>query len=663
MTRPLVLLYGFVIFLGAFLLFLIQPVFAKLILPWFGGSAAVWITCLVFFQVALLAGYAYAYAIVRWMTARAQAVVHSLLMLGAMALLPAIPGSHWQPAPGENPLLRLMAILTAVLGAPFFLLATTGPLLQAWMARARLEPYRLFALSNAAALVALVCYPLLIQPRISTRAQDVAWSVGFAVFAMLSTAAAWLAPHDHCKSIRGEGAIVSDSRRSLWTWFALAAGGSMLLLSITNQLTQNVAAVPFLWIWPLAVYLATFILCFESSGWYRPGGYARFAAIAFAAVAYMISDIRMSEAIVVSIAVLVAALFAGCMLCHGELAARKPPKDRLTSFYLMIAAGGAAGAVFIGVLAPVIFSGVYELAVSLLLICTIALVLNWRGAWPERLLWGGLVVTLAIVTGAQVRAYHRNALIVRRDFYGVLRVVDSDGVRRLYHGTIEHGSQFLDAARRVLPTTYYGPSSGAGLALRYCCNVPKHVGIVGLGTGTLAAYGQTGDCFRFYEIDPAVIRLAQSQFSFLKETKATVEIAVGDARLALDREPSQHFDVLAIDAFSGDAIPVHLLTTEAFAIYRRHLKASGILAVHVSNQFLDLAPVVAQLAAGQGMRSIAVQSDADDTAHLAAATWVLAARDTALLDRAEIARTARAIPRRSKPAWTDDYNNLLEVLR
>ena len=657
---PRVALYASTIFLAAFLLFLIEPLFAKLILSWFGGTAAVWTTCLVFFQVTLLAGYLYAFGVSRYLRPNSQATVHTVLLAGALLLVPVIPGPQWKPPSSDAPLIRLWMLLIAVLGLPFFLLSTTGPLLQSWLARrSDAAPYRLFALSNAAALLALLAYPVVIEPKISTRTQDVWWSFGFAAFAVLSIIAAWNAR----TAGRFQRVSSSSDRASRAIWFALAAGGSMLLLSTTNQLTQNVAAVPFLWVLPLVVYLATFILCFEGSGLYRRPVYTRLVVTGFAAVAYMIYDIQLSAAIFVSIPVYLLGLFAGCMFCHGELSARKPSKDDLTAFYLMIAAGGAAGAVFVGLIAPWIFAGTYELAVSLFIVSSIGLYVAWRSEWSQRLLWITIAGTMAIVVIAQARAYHLNAVVVTRNFYGTLRVVESAGVRRLYHGTIEHGAQFLDS-RRDQPTTYYGPPSGAGLALEHCCAAGKRVGVIGLGTGTLAAYGRAGDQFRFYEINPQVTALAQSEFSFLKDTAARVEIEPGDARLTLEREPTQNFDVLVVDAFSGDAIPVHLLTREAFAVYRRHLKSTGILAVHVSNQFLDLAPVVTQIAAAERMSAILIQSDKDESRELAAASWVLVTSNTEFLGRAAIANVARSIPpRNGQRLWTDDYNDLFEVIR
>jgi len=659
MTRPRVpwlTLYGCAIFLSAFLLFLIEPVVAKLILPWFGGSAAVWTTCLVFYQTALLAGYYYANAMVTRLQPRAQAAVHTFLLAAALAFLPAIPGERWKTV-ADHPAARILLLLICVIGLPYFLLSSTGPLLQAWYARrwTGSQPYRLFALSNAGALLALLAYPALIEPRTPTRAQDVWWSAGFVVFAVLCAFLSWV-------SVSQPAPLPRSSSRpaSRWVWIALAAGGSMLLLATTNQLTENVAAVPLLWIVPLAIYLVTFILAFESARWYRRGIFLRLLAMALGAVGYAIYDIQLSDALIISVPIFCGALFIGCMFCHGELAARKPERAQLTSFYLMIALGGAIGAIFVGLLAPLIFSGIYELPATLLFIAALAAVLHWKHGWSQRLLWSVATVAMAVVLAVLVRSYHLNAILLVRNFYGSLRVIESGGQRMLYHGTVKHGSQFLAPARQHWPTSYYGPPSGIGLALKDCCAGPRRVGVVGLGAGTLAAYGAIGDRFRFYEINPAVIAIAGAQFSFLRDSPATVEVAPGDARLSLDREPSRDFDVLAVDAFSGDAIPFHLLTREAFAVYRRHLATGGVIAFHISNQYVDLAPVVGAVAGAAGFQAVEVQSMRDDDIGLSSATWILATENRAFLAKPALSAATAVVP---GALWTDDYNNLLRILR
>lgn len=664
MKKPgpaVLVLYGSTIFLSAFLLFAVQPIIAKLILPWFGGTAGVWITCLMFFQVALLGGYAYSSLAAERLRPRVQFALHAALLAAALAVLPIIPSAHWKPVGGASPEPRILLLLAAVVGLPYFLLSTTAPLLQSWVARTwpGSEPYRLFALSNAGALLALVAYPSIIEPAVPTRLQAILWSAGFGAFALLCAASGWISRN----AARLETCARDRSPQPKMLWVALSAGGSMLLLATTNQITQNIAAVPFLWILPLAIYLATFILCFESTRWYRRPIFLRLLAMGLGAVAYSIYDIQFSDAVVVAVPVFCFGIFVGCMFCHGELAARKPPREQLTTFYLMIALGGAIGAVFVGLIAPAIFLGIYELPIALLFIAVLALKLNWTEGWSQRLLWGVAAIAMAMAVASQVRSYHEDVVRSVRNFYGALRVMDDATVRTLYHGSVKHGAQFLAADRRNWPTTYYAPDSGAGLALRYCCFGAKNVGAVGLGAGTLSIYGRAGDRFHFYEINPAVVDLATTEFSFLRDTPARVDVALGDARLTMESEAPQHFDVLLLDAFSGDAIPVHLLTKEAFALYFRHLKPGGILAVHVSNQYLDLAPVVSHLAASFDKKAVVIHTEKDAARELSESFWVLVTGNGDFLGRGEVLAAAAAIPPRPLRLWTDDYNDLLDVIR
>jgi hypothetical protein len=666
------------VFLSGFLLFLVEPLIAKKITPWFGGSAAVWAVCLVFFQTALLLGYVYSRVLTSLFRPRIQALIHVALILISLWLLPVGPSEKWRPGPLQDPSWFILGMLTSTLGLLFVLLSSTGPLLQHWLARlGHKTPYRLFALSNFASLAALLSYPFLIEPSFDTRLQSLGWSGGYAGFVLLSGLCAGLV----ARTTAGSGGHVTQAAEAMgasahWQWFGLAACGSMLLLSITNHVSENVAAVPFLWVLPLTIYLVTFVLAFSGKRFYTRGLGTRFLALALGLVAYAIYNVRSIENIIVSLAVFLFALFVGCLFCHGELYGSRPPVGNLTTFYLHIALGGAAGAIFVGIAAPRLFTGVYELPLTLCVTAALAILCTWPDRdWTVRIFWIAVTCCMLVVFGAYRNAFARNALYMNRSFYGPLRVVQSphagqDQARRLYHGTIEHGAQFLLPPRRFQPTTYYGVNSGIGMVLGdrlaqdFQATAGKQVGVIGLGVGTLAAYGKAGDTYRFYEINHQVVEVAESLFTYLRETKARVQIVEGDARLSLDRDRSTQFDVIAVDAFSGDAIPVHLLTREAFALYLSHLRSpDGVLAFHVSNRYLDLAPVIRQLAQEVGCAAILIRSPKDDEELISSADWVLVTRNKLANDPAIKAHEVAIPARLGKRAWTDAYNNLFDVLK
>jgi hypothetical protein len=650
----------------------VEPLIAKKILPLFGGSAAVWSVCLVFFQTALLLGYLYTRVLSRYLRPQIQTVVHIGLLLVSLTALPLGPGDHLKSGPTEDPVWPLLELLTVALGLPFLVLSATSPLLQDWLARGgHKTPYRLFALSNLASLLALLSYPLLVEPSLNLRVQSIIWSTGYAVFVALCALCAWKS-RTSSKSAENAAADHSEKTISLGrklTWLALAACGSMLLLSITNHISENVAAVPFLWVLPLAIYLLTFILCFNFSGIYKRALALRILAMALGILGYAIYDIQATEIVQVTLPIFLLGLFAGCLFCHGELNRLRPEPRQLTSFYWMLSLGGAAGAIFVGLVAPRLFAGIYELPLSLALTAALALALTWQGGWAVRLLWTGVTTCMLIVFGANVQAYEQNSLSLRRSFYGSLRVVQSPHggetqKRTLFHGTITHGAQFLLPPRRLRPTTYYGPDSGIGIVLRECFPSPKRVGIIGLGVGTIAAYGQSGDTFRFYEINQQVVDMAQSLFTYLRETPAHVEIANGDARLSIEQDSSPPFDVLAVDAFSGDAIPVHLLTIEAARLYEKHLKSDGVLAFHISNQYLDLAPIVQKLSENMGRHAVLVKNHQDAEDLIEAADWVLVTSNPRVLQNTAIKlHSAPLLALSGLHLWTDDFNNLFQIFK
>jgi SAM-dependent methyltransferase len=643
---------------------------------------------MLFFQMALLLGYLYAHALVRYLKPRTQMLVHAGLLLVSALALPVYPSASWKPLSGEEPTLRILGLLAVTVGLPYFLLSTTGPLLQAWYAR-RFQgamPYRLYALSNAGSMFALLSYPVLFEPVFTTHQQAWMWSAAYGVFVVLcgvtaiGSGRAALAGPGRDEAAAADAAIAPPSAKQYLMWLLLPAVASVLLLAITNHLSQNVAAIPFLWVLPLSIYLLTFILCFEGSGWYRRNPYLQLLAVALGAMAYALSiDSTGSVPLRVMVPLFTMGLFTCCMVCHGELARLKPDPRYLTHFYVMIAAGGALGGLLVGLIAPHLFNALYEMPLGLVA-CAVLVVwvlrqdaeLKWFRRWrqPAPTVAAVLTVALAVFVGMQIRDSVRGSRVLVRNFYGALRVRDSgpatqlDATRTLTHGTINHGEQFLNPARRDLPTTYYGPNTGVGLTIRERGKTRAiRVGVIGLGTGTIAAYGRLGDYYRFYEINPLVLRLAHTEFSFLPDCKAKVDVAMGDARLSLERESPENFDVLAVDAFSSDSIPVHLLTLEAMLLYFRHLRPDGVLAVHISNRYLDLEPVLAGETRATGKVARVVDTDDDDTQDVFGATWVLITSPASGFHGEELKDSAEIESKRTVRLWTDDYSNLFRILK
>jgi spermidine synthase len=691
------LLYATAIFLGSFLLFLIEPIAGKRLLPLLGGSAAVWTTCLVFFQTALLVGYACAHWMATRISPRAQAIVYSALLLVAagQAMLVVHPRLT---ASSVHPILSVFVVLTTLIGLPFIVLSATNPLLQAWYSRAFARvatsgtssetvvevlapPYRLFALSNFASLLALVVYPWLVEPRLSLGTQSSAWLVGFLLFCAACIAIVWraarlrTAPGARSMPLRRSGAETTECRRGSWDrmlWLLLATCGSALLCSFTNHLSQNVAAIPLLWIVPLIAYLLSFIWAFNGERYYPRKLVLPVVAIFLAAVAgkLYLAD-RITSPIWFTILFYCFALFLLCLACHAELYRLRPAPNDATAFYLLIAAGGALGSIFVGIFAPLFFRANYELVCSLIMIAVLLLAVTWSAGRLPRVFWTAASAGMVLLFIFQLRQNAAGAMDQLRNFYGTLRVTEelesetTAYTRTLYHGTIQHGMQVFSDELRMTPTTYYGHNSGIGLTLDLCCSEhPKRVGVIGLGTGTLAAYGRKGDFFRFYDINPLVEKIANYRFTYLRETPAQVDIVLGDARLSLEGEPAQAYDVIAVDAFSGDAIPVHLLTREAIQLYLHHLQPNGILAVHVSNQYLNLAPVVQQEARHAGLKSLLVASEGDDDIGVYSADWVLLTSNEEFLQRSEVKDAATQItPIPGLRLWTDDYNSLLPLLK
>jgi hypothetical protein len=679
------LAYACTIFLSAFLLFAVQPMIGKIILPWFGGSAAVWSTCLLFFQASLLAGYLYAHWSTRSLKPRQQAVVHIVLMAVSLALLPILPSPAWKPMQPGDPSGRILLLLAATIGLPYILLSTTSPLLQAWYVAAKpgAVPYRLFALSNLGSLLALCSYPVLVEPLFTTRLQAYGWSGIYAVFVLLCAAVGWSAfraARQKPEENPAPPAAPAPSWRTRVLWTALSACATALLLSITNHLSQNVAPIPFLWVLPLGMYLLSFILCFEREQIYHRGVFLPLLAVLLGGAAFAIFYNQGNPNIRWAIPLFAATLFICCMVCHGELVRLKPDPQHLTSFYLMISLGGALGGLFVAIIAPRVFRTYLELPLAMAACAALVVVVLWISprTWssklpvlPVRIAMAVFTAALAVYLSYQERSQEQLFRISVRNFYGALHVRDlsssqeSTATRRLVSGTINHGTQLLDTRRQHEPTSYYGPYSGMGRSARYFAQRGAiRMGVIGLGAGVTASYCRPGDVFRFYEINPLDVAVARTWFTFLEGCRDQ-EILLGDARLTLEVQPGQQFDMLAVDAFTSDAIPVHLLTREAFALYFRHLKPGGILAVHVSNRYLNLVPVVSRNAHDLGKTALDVDDEDEEEDYFTSSDWVLVASDPAVFHSdlfGSASVQAAKVPPNFRP-WTDNYSNLFQILK
>ncbi|HRH13393.1 MAG TPA: fused MFS/spermidine synthase [Azonexus sp.] len=671
----LTLHYGLTIFLSAFLLFQVQPMIGKMILPWFGGSASVWTTCMLFFQMILLLGYLYSHWVVARLSPRRQSQLHIVLLLASLLVIPIAPSDAWKPTGAENPTLRILGLLLASIGLPYFVLSTTGPLVQAWFARERSGhiPYRLFALSNFGSMLALIAYPLAIEPVLPTRLQSWAWSGLFATFVISCGLLAWRGRNSQPIVIQHHDEVPPISGRQLILWAALAACPSILMVADTSFLTENIAPIPLLWVAPLGLYLLSFILAFEGRGWYRRSIYLPLLVVGLGALAWL-PTLGVSElSIQVSMAINLASFFVACMVCHGELSRHQPHPGQLTTYYLMLAVGGALGGFFVGVIAPYFFNSHYELSIAIVLtglVAAIAVIPTLPATRPGwRLAAGaGCVVVLVALAGVRVADHvgeNSGADALLRNFYGTLTVHSNPetGFRTMLHGQIVHGRQFIAADKAQTPIAYYSSEGGAGKALlAKAGSGPLRVGVVGIGIGTLAAYGRAGDYYRLYDIDPLVIDVARSHFSFLAQTRAQTDIVLGDARLQLETERPQLFDVLIVDAFSGDSVPVHLLTRQAFELYFRHLKPDGVLAVHITNRFLDLRPVIKAAADHLQRPARIVDHDGDRERGIYRSRWALIAQDDTFYCHEGFEDAKLLADKPGFRPWQDDYSSLFAIL-
>ncbi|GGZ98400.1 hypothetical protein GCM10008090_03570 [Arenicella chitinivorans] len=689
--------YAVAVFLSAFLLFQVQPIIARYILPWFGGASSVWTICLVFFQVFLLLGYLYAHLLARLATPKLQAAIHCVLVLFAVVVFlpiePSQPAASLQGVP--EPQIDILILLVLTVGLPYALISSSGPLFQSWFQSVFPggQTYRLYALSNVGSLLGLISYPFLIEPYLTLKSQTGLWSAGFIAYLLVCVACLWsLRRIDATASSEQPGPETDSETRvaDIFLWIALAATASVLLLATTNQITQDIASVPFLWILPLSLYLISFIICFDKPGWYQRRIWIPLLLVSVGAalVALLLGS---TASFWYQVVAYTGILFVGCMVCHGELYRKKPHPNFLTKYYLTISFGGALGGFFVAMIAPQIFSGYWELEIAWVAMLILAgLCIFDTVAIRSRVLdlsaqtsWILMCFILSLMLYAHIENTKADNTEQVRGFYGVLTVSEMvfdakdptavRDIRLLNNGAIIHGSQMrLNDAPIFAATSYYGPESGVGVAIRHF-PVPKRqleVGVLGMGAATIASLCQNCKAMTFFEIDPNVITMEDKYFSYLADLRALgvpADVVLGDGRIALQKRTSQgqpyQFDVLAVDAFSGDSIPVHLLTLEAVTLYWQNLTSDGVLAMHVSNRHLDLTPVVVAFAKKLNKKVFRVTNkDVDDQA-IYASDWILMTNNDHFLEAMSL--TEECLPGQTKtlPLWTDQYSNILRILQ
>lgn len=673
----MVILFGAASLLGAALLFLVEPMLAKLLLPSYGGSPMVWNTCTLFFQALLLGGYAYVHVTTRRLGPRRQPWVHLALLVLPLLVLPVgLPDDAAPPADGE-PALWLLWVLTLAVGLPFALLATTGPLLQRWFSwtshpRAA-DPYFLYAASNAGSVVGLLGYPFLVEPVVGLAAQTRWWSIAYVGFALLVAACGVAAAVSSQRTAGRPDAPVppvaagpAPSMRTRLGWVAIAFVPSSLMLGVTTHVSTDIAAIPLFWTVPLAVYLATFVVAFGRRTRKPPRRVALVASALSLVVLTMLAG-AWDPTVWQSVALDLALLTAAGLAAHGRLAATRPAVEHLTGFYLLVSLGGALGGLLNGLLAPVLLDRPLEFPVVVCLVPLLGILLGASSGARRRvavvrepLAWMAALLAVGLVVDEY---FSGQALLRERTFFGSYQVTAGDDQRLLTHGTTLHGWEQLSGAWVGEPTSYYTRNGPIGDVMSAYEGTPltDRVAFVGMGVGTLAAYGEPGERMDFYEIDPAVVDIARSYFGFLRRSEADVHVVVGDGRLSLERAPDSAYGVIVLDAFSSDAIPAHLLTEEAVRTYRSKLVPGGLLAFHVTNRHLDLTPVLAAEARELGMTAV-VREDNSAEAEGSISTWVVLARRDADLDRLRTRPGWEpAVPGDTR-GWTDDYSSLVDVL-
>lgn len=681
-------LYATAIFASAFLLFAVQPMAGKHLLPFFGGSSSVWATSLLFFTGVLFLGYLYVYFLTR-RGVRAQAKVHVYVVAASVALIIAwfllwgslYPSLEWTVGSAISPALLALVSLAISVGVPYFILATTGPLFQYWYGiTAEREPYKLYAISNVGSLLALLAYPFLIEPHSRLFGQEAAWAVLFCAYAGLAMVVAVKVKRAAPKVPPAASTASVESARLSWReklpWILYATFPAFVLVAVTTQLTQTIAPIPLLWVLPLSIYLVTFIVAF--AGWrLLQGIVATFVMptllFAAAVASWWFIDTAFSNIEWKIIASLVLLFFVG-LACHGELYARRPEKEGLPLFYLLLSLGGVLGTLAASIFAPIIFNDYWEIPLSIALSAVLAVFFIARGSeGKHRMIVNGLsyaLVGLILAVGYTYASRHNDGYrAVERNFYGTTKVEETDTYRSLMHGGTMHGLQYFAEEFKFVPAAYYVEETGMGRAIAHARrNDPEKklsLAVIGLGAGMTAAYCKEGDTLTYYEIDRRILRLAQSEFSYLSRCPQ-VEVRLGDARVLLEKEKREgklgKYDVIAIDAFNDDTIPVHLITREAIDLYRAHLSGErGVIAVHISNRYLDLRPPLLAIAADLGLSVIFVETVSESEVASGSA-WVLLSPSAEVFSEKEFKDAASPIPTKQVSAWTDDYSDILSIL-
>jgi len=689
-SRTLVaLVFAATMTLAGFLLFQVQLVLGKYILPWFGGSASTWLVCMLFYQVALLAGYAHAYAITQPLAMRRQVQLQVVVLMASLLLLPIAPSDSWKPQDAGDPTWRILGLLAACVALPYIALATTTPLLSRWLAHIEptLNPVRFFAASNVGSFLGLLTYPFLFERVLTSAQQTRWWSWAYVLYAALFVVCGmltWRRAHDSGRNQSGAASERAGSDPWLM-WVGYSALGSALLVATTNAITQWSAVVPFLWVVPLSLYLVTFVTTFA-----YPRAYHRLAfggAFLLLAGSSFLQEVPESSLALFQQLVLQAAiLFAGCMICHGELVRLQPEPARLPKFYLAVAAGGALGGICVVLLAPAAFSDYFEHPLVLSIIAAIAFLhMLPRAATRAPALITTAVASMAGVffLGSLAVAFREevagNALVERaRNFYGVVKIVrrnqhdPQSANMALLQAGIDQGGQYLAPERRMETICGFNKESGLGLALAHQARrrdgAPLRIGVIGLGAGMIASLAREGDTMRYYEINPALLQLTSRHFTFLYQSKAKIDVELGDARLVLERQlkqnDPQNFDVLVLDAFRGASPPMHLMTKEAFSVYLGHLAQNGILAVNFELDTFEVAPLHRGMAKlfGLTVRWLETPAETDDCRY--AISWALYSRDKAFFETREVRRSISRWRDRGKSelVWTDEDSNLMSII-